>query len=69
VGNDEPRHVSEKVDLKLFTAEAEVSSERNGSIRFYPDGSSTGGRVTVSSGERKYQVDVDWITGRVSIGE
>ena len=38
-------------------------------IRFYSDGSSTGGRITVASGERKYLVDVDWLTGRVSIGD
>ena len=69
VGDTEPHHVSDKVDLKLFTAQSEVMSERLGSIRFYPDGSSTGGRVTVSSGERKYLVDVDWITGRVAITE
>ena len=69
VADTEVRRVSEKVDLKLFTAQSEVASERVGSIRFYPDGSSTGGRITVSSGERKYLVDVDWITGRVSIGE
>ena len=68
VGN-EARTVSDKVDLKLYTAQSEVSSERLGAIRFYPDGSSTGGRITVSSGERKYLVDVDWITGRVSIGD
>ena len=68
VGN-EARTVSDKVDLKLYTAQSEVSSERLGAIRFYPDGSSTGGRITVSSGERKYLVDVDWITGRVTIGD
>ena len=70
VGNDSAvRQVSDKVELKLFTAQTEVTSERKGSIRFYPDGSSTGGRITVSSGERKYLVDVDWLTGRVSIGD
>ena len=57
------------VDLKLYTAQSEVLSDKRGSIRFYPDGSSTGGRITVSSGERKYLVDVDWLTGRVSIGD
>ena len=57
------------VDLKLYTAQTEVASDKRGSIRFYPDGSSTGGRITVSSGERKYLVDVDWLTGRVSIGD
>lgn len=69
VGDLEPHHLSDHVDLKLYTAQQEVASERVGSIRFYPDGSSTGGRITVSSGERKYLVDVDWITGRVSINE
>ena len=68
-GEDKPRQLPGGVDLKLYTSQAEVESEKKGSIRFYPDGSSTGGRITVSSGERKYLVDVDWLTGRVSIGE
>ena len=69
-GRDEaPHKLPEGIDLKLYTAQAEVESEKKGSIRFYPDGSSTGGRITVSSGERKFLVDVDWLTGRVSIGE
>ena len=64
-----PRKLPENLELKLYAAQSEVSSERRGSIRFYPDGSSTGGRITVASGERKYLVDVDWLTGRVSIGD
>jgi general secretion pathway protein H len=69
-GRDEsPHKLPDGIDLKLYTAQAEVETERKGSIRFYPDGSSSGGRITVSSGERKYLVDVDWLTGRVSIGE
>jgi len=64
-----PRKLPENLELKLYAAQSEVSSERRGSIRFYPDGSSTGGRITVAAGERKYLVDVDWLTGRVSIGE
>lgn len=70
VGGDEKVHrLPDGIDLKLYTAVNEVMSERRGSIRFYPDGSSTGGRITVSAGERKYLVDVDWLTGRVSIGD
>jgi general secretion pathway protein H len=57
----------QSIDLKLYTAQSEVTSDKRGSIRFYPDGSSTGGRITVSAGERKFLVDVDWLTGRVSI--
>jgi general secretion pathway protein H len=68
-GNPEVRKLPDSIDLKLYTAQTEVASERKGSIRFYPDGSSTGGRITVSSGERKYLVDVDWLTGRVWVRE
>jgi general secretion pathway protein H len=59
----------EALELKLFTAQSEVVNEKQGAIRFFPDGSSTGGRVTVSSGERKYLVDVEWLTGKVSIAQ
>ncbi|HEY4999697.1 MAG TPA: GspH/FimT family pseudopilin [Usitatibacter sp.] len=68
-GEQQPHKLPDNIDLKLFTAQTEVTSERSGSIRFYPDGSSTGGRITVASGERKYLVDVNWLTGRVSIDE
>lgn len=68
-GERDPRKVPSNIDLKLVTAETEVENEHRGSIRFYPDGSSTGGRITVSSGERKYLVDVDWLTGRVAIND
>ena len=66
-GDAQPRKLPSGIDLKLYTAESEVTSEKRGGIRFYPDGSSTGGRITVSAGERKFLVDVDWLTGRVSI--
>ena len=65
----QPKKLPGNLELRLYTAQSEVSSEQRGSIRFYPDGSSTGGRITVASGERKYLVDVDWLTGRVSIGD
>jgi general secretion pathway protein H len=68
-GSQGIRALPRELELKLFTAQTEAVSERKGAIRFYPDGSSTGGRITVASGERKYLVDVDWLTGRVSIGD
>ena len=68
-GVEGARELPRDIELKLFTAQSEALTEKKGAIRFYPDGSSTGGRITVFSGERKYLVDVDWITGRVSIGD
>ena len=55
------------VDLKLFTAQNDLVDASTGAIRFFPDGGSNGGRITIAAGTRKYEVDVDWLTGRVAI--
>ena len=57
------------VELKLFTAQSDLVNESIGAIRFFPDGGSNGGRITVASGERKFEGDVDWLTGRIAILE
>lgn len=57
----------QSLDYSLFTAQSEVVREQTGNIRFFADGSSTGGRITVVAGKRTQTVDVDWITGRVKI--
>ena len=56
-----------QIDVKLFTAQSDLVNDRVGAIRFFADGGSNGGRVTLASGSRKYDVDVDWLTGRVAI--
>ena len=55
------------IEVKLFTAQSDLVNERVGAIRFFPDGGSNGGRVTLASGTRKYDIDIDWLTGRVAI--
>ena len=42
-----------KAELKLFTAQSDLIDAKTGSIRFFPDGGSNGGRVTIAAGERK----------------
>ena len=59
----------ERLSLKLETAKSEQVSEHRGSIRFFPDGSSTGGRITISDGNHEQVVDVNWINGQVSIDD
>ena len=48
---------------------AGTAAAGNPSIRFAPDGSSTGGRVQLADGDRRVDVGVDWLTGRVRIAE
>jgi general secretion pathway protein H len=66
-GNSKPRNLPRQLDIGVFTSQGEVIDASTAAIRFYPDGSSTGGRVTLSMGERKFHVDVDWLTGQVEI--
>ncbi|MCH8035913.1 MAG: GspH/FimT family pseudopilin [Proteobacteria bacterium] len=56
-----------KGEIRLFTAQSELIDATSGTIRFFPDGGSTGGGVTFIDGERRYRVLVDWLTGQTSI--
>ena len=68
--NDPKLHkLNDQLDVKLYTAAADVISYKVGTIRFFPDGSSNGGRVTVAAGERGFEIDVDWLTGHVTIAD
>jgi general secretion pathway protein H len=57
------------VRLSLYTGRGEAMSETAGVIRFYPDGSSTGGGVAVTLDQLRYLVLVNWLDGNVSIRE
>ena len=65
--------VSKSLDLPdsaailLTTAQSEQIDEHTGGIRFFADGSSTGGQIKISMNDLEYSVDVNWLTGKVSI--
>lgn len=55
------------VAIRLYTAQSELVDAKRGSIRFFPDGTSTGGYVALNEGKVEYRVKVDWLTGRIRI--
>lgn len=57
-----------KLQIGLFVAEVEDNGKR-GSFIFYPDGSSTGGKVTVTLDGQTNRIDVDWLTGVARLQE
>jgi len=67
----------DSVALHLYTAQSELLDGEKGRIRFFSDGSSTGGAITVSgpklvtvSGPKlAYRVNIDWLTGAIAIVE
>ncbi|MCP4285025.1 MAG: type II secretion system protein GspH [Gammaproteobacteria bacterium] len=64
-----PTKLPTSLVLKLKTAESEQISETEGGIRFFANGSSTGGTITVSNDTQSMKLSIDWITGKVNIHE
>ena len=69
VGTATPRRLPADLSLELLTISGEMLNGREGDIRFNPDGSSTGGRISLADGRRHVGVGVDWLTGRVSVAD
>lgn len=53
------------IELTLVIAQDEFDADEVGQIRFYPDGSSSGGRITLEWGQSSYRIDVNWLSGKV----
>lgn len=57
------------IELGLYTTSSETIDEGKGRIRFFPDGSATGGRVTLIAHKQTRVIDVNWLTGEVKISD
>ena len=57
------------MELDLTTTAAETVDPKHARVRFYSDGGSTGGRVTLKVKEREYRIDIGWLNGRIAIDE
>ena len=58
--------LAENVGLTLLTGKKLIQGAK-GAIFFYPDGSSSGGLITLQLGERRQQIDINWLTGEVIV--
>jgi general secretion pathway protein H len=64
-GHEQVLDVPQGTTLGLVTSDDELINGVAAAIRFFPDGSSTGGRVTFATQSRSLSIDVDWLTGQV----
>lgn len=63
------RRLDSSLGLSLYTVKSEMQGRSRGAIRFFPDGSSSGGRIRLSSATQVNDVLVSWLTGHVEIHE
>ncbi|EPC00169.1 hypothetical protein L861_14665 [Litchfieldella anticariensis FP35 = DSM 16096] len=57
-----------ELDIRLTTAER-FTRQRQGAYVFYPDGSASGGEIHLSDGDQSWRIDIDWLTGGISLVE
>jgi general secretion pathway protein H len=67
IGSGGRQHQLEgNIGISLLTASSELNGDQ-GAIRFFPDGTSTGGRVRLFADARANEIIVHWLTGNVEI--
>jgi len=69
VGEEPVRQLDPQIEIGLLTATREAPSDQVGYVRFFPDGSSSGGRIRLSREGVSRELDVHWLTGEVSVHE
>ena len=55
--------------VHVTSAAEDVQHPGEARIRFFPDGSSTGGNIELTRKHREVRIDVDWLTGAVAMSE
>jgi len=68
-GRDRVYSIAKAIDVTVVTAQSELTGEGLGSIRFFDDGSSTGGRITLELSKAAWQIDINWLTGQIELDD
>jgi general secretion pathway protein H len=61
-----PYSFPQGIVLHIETTENQIVLDK-ASIRFFADGGSTGGKITLSNGGSKFEVAINWLTGAVVV--
>lgn len=69
IGDGKPNPLPTRLAISATTVAGQALGSQQARFRFLPDGSASGGRVTLRDGRRELQVGIDWLTGRVSVVE
>lgn len=64
-GRGKVYEIPEFIDVTVVTAQSEITGKGQGNIRFFADGSSTGGRITLEREGNAWRIDISWLTGQI----
>jgi general secretion pathway protein H len=63
----DPRGLPSGATVQVTSAAEDTTQAGVARIRYFPDGSSSGGRIVLVDAHRSVQVNVDWLTGAVTV--
>lgn len=66
-GQNKTYQLANDIDITVAIAQNEANGSGVGSIRFFSDGSSSGGRITLELADLEQTVDVNWLTGQIEL--
>ena len=70
IGNAKPLTLPEDVMMAVEVVTGATLTEKTQHVvRFFPDGSSSGELITLSGGNRAYHLQLNWLTGSITITE
>jgi general secretion pathway protein H len=61
--------IPKTIALTVVTAQSELSGNGIANILFFPDGSSTGGRITLEQGKLASEININWLTGQIKLSD
>jgi general secretion pathway protein H len=59
--------VPKEIQIVATGARIEQTEPDQAVIRFFPEGAATGGRIVLSRERASWQIDVEWLTGEVTV--
>lgn len=66
-GKDKLYRIAEDIELTVVTAQTELTGNGSANIRFFADGSSTGGRIMLERAHAAWKIDINWLTGQIEL--
>jgi general secretion pathway protein H len=64
-GRNSDVELSPDISVRLLTAK--ISDTKRPEIRFFSDGSSSGGEIVLSDGREQRHINISWLTGRIVV--
>jgi general secretion pathway protein H len=66
-GTRDTLHLASCIAVTMMTAKQEILTSGEARIRFFADGSSTGGRLALTCDPQSASLEIDWMTGAVTM--